>query len=211
MERFEFEAEKWERTKIFEDYVKFSWGYMSGNQIAANTQCSGWLMHSILKDIDPESLNKRGLKIMGELEEIYLWIDEHSFSGRNMVLVITDIKAKKVLAVLEDITNKTLRTWFGGLSDEIKDKIKGISTDMNKLYKNVAEEKIKGIVGTVDKYHLVQEANKMVDDVRRMTIRLTKMWFMKEEDFLKNKKVTKKLLNKKKEKIKSRWKSIKIK
>ena len=62
------------------------------------------------------------------------------------MLVITDIKAKKVLAVLEDITNQTLRSWFNSIPDEIKDKIKGISTDMNKLYKNVAEEKIEGIV-----------------------------------------------------------------
>ena len=29
MERFEFEAETGERTKTFEDYVKFSWGHMS--------------------------------------------------------------------------------------------------------------------------------------------------------------------------------------
>lgn len=105
MERFEFEAEKGERTKTFEDYVKYSRGHMSGSQIAKNTQCSGWLVHSILEDIDPDALNKRGLEIMRELDEIYLGIDEHSFRGRNMVLVITDIKAKKVLAVLEDITN----------------------------------------------------------------------------------------------------------
>ena len=123
MERFEFEAEKWERTKSFDDYVKFSWWHMSGSQIARNTQCSSWLVHDILKDIDPEALNKRGIEIMEDLEEIYLWIDEHSFSGRDMVLVITDIKAKKVLAVLEDITNKTLSGWFHGLSEGIKDKI----------------------------------------------------------------------------------------
>ena len=198
MERFEFEAEKGERTKTFEDYVKFSWWHMSGAQIAKNTQCSGWLVHSILKDISPDDLNNRGQKIMEDLDEIYLGIDEHSFRGRDMVLVITDIKAKKVLAVLEDITNWTLRDWFNTIPDEIKDKIKGISTDMNKLYKNVAEEKIAGIVWTVDKYHLVQEANRMVDDVRVLTIWLTKQGFMKEEDFLTNKNVTKKLLKKKK-------------
>ncbi len=199
MERFAFEAEVGERTKAFEEYVKYARGHMSGNQIAKNTQCSGWLIHSILKDISPDDLNNSWLKIMENLDEIYLWIDEHSFRGRNMVLVITDIKAKKVLAVLEDITNWTLRDWFNSIPDEIKNKIKGISTDMNKLYKNVAEEKIEGIVWTVDKYHLVQEANRMVDEIRILTIWLTKQWFMKEEDFLKNKNVTKKLLKKKKE------------
>lgn len=198
MEKFDFEAEKWERTKTFEDYVKFARGHMSWSQIARNTQCSDWLIHDILKDIDPDALNKRGLEIMEELEEIYLGIDEHSFRGRDMVLVITDIKEKKVLAVLEDITNDSLSQWFQELTESIKDKIQWISTDMNKGYKNVAEKYVKDIVGTVDKYHLVQEANRMVDDVRRMNIWLIKMGFMKEEDFLKNKRVTKSLLAKKK-------------
>jgi transposase len=61
---------------------------------------------------------------MNELKEIYLGIDEHSFHGRDMVLVITDIKAKKVLAILNDITKETLTKRFNELSDEIKDKIK---------------------------------------------------------------------------------------
>jgi transposase len=95
-----------------------------------------------------------------------------------------------------------LTKWFNGLSNEIKDKIKGISTDINKWYKNVAELKIPGIVGTVDKYHLFQEANRMVDDVRAMTIWLIKKWFMTEEDFIKRKKVTPGMI-KKKEKSKN--------
>ena len=48
-------------------------------------------------------------------------------------------------------------------------------------------ENIPRIVWTVDKYHLVQEANRMVDDVRLMTIRLIKKGFMTEEDFIKRK------------------------
>ena len=199
MERFPFEAAKGERTKAFENFVMYSWGHMSGNQIAKETQSCPWLIYDILKTIDEEQLNTQGLDIMKQLDEIYLGIDEHSFKGRDMVLVITDIKAKKVLAVLDDTTNATLNGWFAGLSDEIKRKIKGVSTDMNKWYKNVVEGKIDGVISTVDKYHLVQEANRMVDDVRQMTIWLTKMWFMKEEDFIKNKKVTKTLLAKKKE------------
>jgi len=197
MEKFYFEAENGERTKTFEDFVKFSRGHMSWAQIARNTQCSPWTTHKILSEIDENKLNKRWIEIMNELKEIYLGIDEHSFHGRDMVLVITDIKAKKVLAILNDISKETLTNRFNELSDEIKNKIKWISTDMNKWYKNVAEEKIPGIIGTVDKYHLVQEANKMVDTVRVMTIWLTKMWFMTEEDFIKHKKVTPGMIKKK--------------
>ncbi len=213
MERFEFEAKKWERTKTFENFVTYSWWHMSWNQIAKNTQSCPWLVYDILKTIDPEQLNKQGVKIMEWLEEIYLGIDEHSFRGRDMVVVITDIKAKKVLAVLDDTTNNTLKAWFSSLSLETKEKIKWVSTDMYKWYKNVVEWEIPWVVSTVDKYHLVQEANRMVDDVRKMNIWLIKMWFMKEKDFIKNKKVTKKLLTKKKRrnKVKSNiWRSIRI-
>ncbi len=202
MERFYFEAEKWQRTKAFEDYVRFSRWHMSWAQIARNTQCDPWLTHNILSKIDEESLNKRWIEIMNELKDIYLGIDEHSFHWRDMVLVITDIKAKKVLAILDEITNETLMKRFNWLSDEIKNKIKWISTDMNKWYKNVAELNIPGIVGTVDKYHLFQEANRMVDDVRIMTIWLIKKWFMTEEDFIKRKKITPGMI-KKKEKSKN--------
>jgi transposase len=103
-----------------------------------------------------------------------------------------------VLAILDDTRNNTLKAWFSSLSKEIQEKIKWLSTDMNKWYKNVVEWQIHWVVSTVDKYHLVQEANRMVDDVRRMNIWLIKMWFMQEEDFIKNKKVTKRLLAKKK-------------
>jgi transposase len=201
MEKFYFEAERGERTKVFDDFVRFSRWHMSWAQIARNTQCSPRTTHDILSWIDENMLNKRWIEIMNELKEIYLWIDEHSFHGRDMVLVITDIKAKKVLAILDNITNEILNNRFNGLSQEIKNKIKWISTDMNKWYKNVAEQKIPGIIGTVDKYHLVQEANRMVDDVRWMTIWLIKMWFMTEEDFIKHKKITSTMI-KKKEKIK---------
>ena len=203
MERFHFEAEKGERTRQFEDFVKYSWWHMSWNQIARNTQSCPWLVHDITKTIDPEQLNKQWLEIMKWLDKIYLGIDEHSFRGRDMVLIITDIKAKKVLAILEKITNDALEKRFIDLPNEVREKIVWLSTDMNKGYKNVVEKKVHGVVSTVDKYHLVQEANKMVDDVRKMNVWLVKMWFMKEEDFIKNKKVTKKLLAKKKEEMRN--------
>jgi len=38
------------------------------------------VIHSILERIDTNLLNERGLKIMEKLDEIYLGVDEHSFS-----------------------------------------------------------------------------------------------------------------------------------
>ena len=68
-------------------------------------------------------LHKEGMKHMIETNEIYLGIDEHSFHGRDMVLVICDIKAKKVITVLPDNKQETLKHWLHSLSNEIKQKI----------------------------------------------------------------------------------------
>jgi len=39
--------------------------------------------------------------VINDAEELHLGIDEHSFKHQEMVLIITDIKAKKVLEVLK--------------------------------------------------------------------------------------------------------------
>jgi transposase len=60
---------------------------------------------------------------MKSLEQIFLGIDEHSFHGRDYVLVITEIKERKPLAVLSDNKIETLKKWLKSLPNEVKDKI----------------------------------------------------------------------------------------
>jgi len=198
MERFNFEAKQWNHTKKFEDDVMVARWYMSWCQIARNTQCSPQKIHQILHNIDPEAINKQWLEIMKSLEKIFLWIDEHSFHGRDYVLVITEIKERKPLAVLPDNKIETLKKWLKALPNEVKDKITWISTDMNKWYKNVVEWEHPNVLSTVDKYHLFQEANRMMDDVRGMNTWLIKMGFVTPDDLVKHGKVPKELLKGKK-------------
>jgi len=60
---------------------------------------------------------------MKSVEKIFLGIDEHSFHERDYVLVITEIKERKPLAVLPDNKIETLRKWLKSLPEDIKDKI----------------------------------------------------------------------------------------
>ncbi|MDQ7023873.1 MAG: hypothetical protein Q9M97_10420 [Candidatus Gracilibacteria bacterium] len=46
---------------------------------------------------------------MEKLDEIYLGVDEHSFSGHDMVLIITELKTGQLLAVLDGITKNKIR------------------------------------------------------------------------------------------------------
>ncbi len=131
-------------------------------------------------------------------EELFLWIDEHSFQWRDMVMIICDLKEKIPIAIFEDHKLTTLQFRLQWLPTKIKDKIKWISWDMNKTYIRTFKWEIPWIKSTVDKYHLVQEVNRMMDDVRQLNKWLISMKFTDPETIAKTGKVPKKLLKKKK-------------
>ncbi len=205
-EVFDFEAYDWLHTKRFEAYVLYSWWYMSGCQIANNSWTSNSKIHKILSNIDPSGLNNRWIEIMEKLDEIFIWVDEHAFRWKDMVLVITELKEKEVLAILPWITNDVFVSWLKSLPDRIKDKIKWFSCDMNKWYRNVIQKNIWNKSYTVDKYHLVQEANRMVWDVLSLNRWLIKMNFIKADDIVKKGKVSKDLIIKTRKKVKKWYK-----
>lgn len=206
LEHFDFEAESWLHTKTFESFVISAWWYMSWCQIARNTNTSYSKIHKILSNIDPAWLNNRWIQIMEKLEEIFLWIDEHSFRWKDMVLVITELREKEVLAILPWITNNIFIQWLNSLPEHIRIKIKWFSSDMNKWYRNTIQKHLWKKVYTVDKYHLVQEVNNMMTDVLSLNRWLIKMNFIKADDIVKKWKVPKDIIIKIKKKIKKWYK-----
>ena len=203
METFSIEAPKGNFTNNFADYVTYSRWHMSGRQIAINTWTSNQVIHKILHGIDPDQITKQGIKYMQWLDEIYLGIDEHSFRGMDMVMMITELKQRKVLAILDNTRVDTLKSWLDSLWPEIRGKVKWLSTDMNKGYKGTVEWIIPEVISTVDKYHLVQEVNRMVDEVRVLNNWLIKNEFVKASDILKQRKIPAHLLGKKKKLVES--------
>jgi transposase len=51
-------------------------------------------------------------------------VDEHSFRGHDMVLIITELKTKKLIAVLPSITKDCLENWINSIPIKIQIKIK---------------------------------------------------------------------------------------
>lgn len=178
MEKFNFEATRWLHTTSFERYVIDCWWYMSWNQIARNVHTTSRVPRKILQTINSNEINHQWVEIMKQLPEIWLWIDEHSFKWRDMILVITDIKAKKVLWILDDTKKATLQKRYDEMSEEIKAKMKWITSDMAQWYQSAILEKAPNLLTSIDKYHLVQEANRMVDSVR-----MIELWLAKSKHF----------------------------
>lgn len=206
-ERFDFESPNWFHTTFFEEYVIHSFWFISWNQIAKLNNTNASKIYRIIKSIDSNKLNETWLKILENLEEIYLWIDEHSFRWRDMILIITELKTKKLIAVLPNTTKESLESWIKSIPFEAQLKIKWFSTDMNKWYaKTIKDTIIWTPVHSVDKYHLFQEANRMVDEVRILNTWLLKMSFVKAEDIPKlaqEKKIKNVVKNLNKEEIKA--------
>jgi len=196
LERFDFESNNWFHTKTFENYVIASFWYISWNQIAKLNKASIAKIYRIIQNIDHNKINEIWLQILEELEEIFLWIDEHSFSKHDMVLIITELKTKQLIAVLPNVKKETLESWINSIPLKIQVKIKWFSTDMNKWYRKSLENIISKPVFSVDKYHLFQEANRMVDEVRILNSWLVKMSFVKADDIIKLWKIPKKLTKK---------------
>lgn len=110
-----------------------------------------------------------------------------------MILIITELKTKKLIAVLDGITQEKLESWINSLPLKVQLKIKGYSTDMNKGYRNSLDSILSCPIHSVDKFHLFQEANRMVDDTRILNSWLVKMNFVKADEIIGTGKIPKKL------------------
>jgi transposase len=98
--------------------------------------------------------------------------------------------------LLPKITKETLDDWIKSLPVQTQIKVKWFSTDMNKWYKNSLKNILWNPDFSVDKYHLFQEANRVVDDVRQLNLWLVRMNLVKIEDVVKYWKSPKKLTKK---------------
>jgi len=182
-EKFDFMSDFGQYTNDFEKYIQWNWGFVSGNKLAELYGASNGLIHSILDRIDENLINEKWIEIMEKLDEIYLWVDEHSFSGHDMVLIITELKTGQLLAVLDWITKEKLDYWIWHVVPlKCHKKIIWYSTDMNKGYANSLGEICWNPIQSVDKMHLFIEANRVIDQVRDISRHTLQMNFVKVED-----------------------------
>jgi transposase len=96
-----------------------------------------------------------------------LGIDEHSFRGRDMALTITNITERKLLAIGKD---NSIGTLIGYLKKIPEKQVKEVCIDMDSGYLNALIKYLPTAVITVDKYHVIAYANRMVDQVRRIVV-----------------------------------------
>lgn len=101
-------------------------------------------------------------------EKIRLGIDEHSFRGRDMVITITNLSRRKIKTILPDDRQETLRNFLLSIPEEIRLKIVEVCIDMKAAFAEVVKEVLPHAKIVVDHFHVIQDANRRVDEARRI-------------------------------------------
>jgi len=95
-----------------------------------------------------------------------LGIDEHSFRGRYLIITITDLSNKKLLAILKSDSQATLEKFLREIPSEYRDKINEVCTDLRSSYKPVIERVLPGAILTADRFHVELLARRALDEIR---------------------------------------------
>ncbi len=94
-----------------------------------------------------------------------------------------DAGAKRLLWVGLDRTEDSLRRFFQTLSDDVRNGIRYLCSDMWKPYLNVLAQEVSGAIHVLDRFHIMQAMNKAIDEVRAAEARRLKQdgyeWILK--------------------------------
>lgn len=184
IEWFSFIEKNCSYTDTYAQFILREREYSSLSELSRKFKVSETLIYKVIdtKNIDDLILDKIGY--MQTLDEIYLWVDEVSFLGHDMICTITEVKQRKVLGVLETRKKVDLIARLDKIDTATLKKIKWIATDMNATYKKTIQEYIAkrtwvkvpeiGAKAVADHFHLVQMMMKLIIGILNMTKRMIK-------------------------------------
>jgi len=114
----------------------------------------------LMRRLDPEKLlwTESG-------EEVSIGIDAHSFRGTQMVNTVTDISGHSTLTILPDSRKETGSRFLRNIPEA---QIKEVCIDMDQLLLGCVEKHLPEASVLVDHFHVIQDANRRVDEARKI-------------------------------------------
>lgn len=106
--------------------------------------------------------------LVGTEGPICLGIDEHSFRGKDLVITITCLSTRQLVAILPNDRQATLRSCLRSLPPEVVARVAGVCIDLKAGFRSVVKEVLPGAEVVVDHFHVIQDANRRVDQTRRL-------------------------------------------
>lgn len=121
---------------------------------------------------------------------ISLGLDCHSFSGQKMLPTVTDITNHRLITILPNDKAETVRRFLLNIPQEKKELIKEVCIDMDTNYLKVIREELPRANLVVDFFHVVQDANHRISELRTIIqkvdkVVLSKKLFEKPKEHLK--------------------------
>lgn len=95
-----------------------------------------------------------------------LGIDEHSFRGKRMIITVTDLSNKKLLAILKGDSQFMLKQFIDGIPSKYRDKIDEVCTDLRSSFVPVINKCFPCVTHTADRFHVEVLARRALDDIR---------------------------------------------
>lgn len=123
--------------------------------------------------ISPSTLVRYLLKMNGDISIDWatanitkLGIDEHSFRGKYLIITITDLSNKKLLAILKSDNQATLAQFIAQIPSKYRNRINEVCTDLRSSYRPVIEKMLPQAILTADRFHVGLLARRALDDIR---------------------------------------------
>ncbi len=119
---------------------------------------------TILKELETDCLEEKpkDLKKLG-IDEI-----THLKGGKNYAAVLVDLEKRKPIALLEKRNKEVIAEYLLFLGSNILNQIEEVSIDLWKPYKTVVEELIPHAQVVADRFHVMSQINKELDNRRKL-------------------------------------------
>ncbi len=97
---------------------------------------------------------------------ISLGVDEISFSGHDMIRVITNVSARKVKTILPDDSQLGLIKAIGQIPETVRARITEVAMDLSNNSRVVIEKYLPQAKVVADRFHAIQDANQRISEER---------------------------------------------
>ena len=106
--------------------------------------------------------------LVGAEGPVTLGIDEHSFRGKDLVISLSCLSSRRLLAILPDQRQASLRACLRDLPADVHQRVVGACIDLKAGYRTVLRAELPGARIVADRFHIVADANRRLDETRRL-------------------------------------------
>jgi transposase len=107
--------------------------------------------------------------VLPAVPEVALSLDEHSFRHQDMAVTVTVVSPRRqVVALLPDDRVRTVEGFFRDWPDSAKRRVRAVCVDLKDSWRKLVRRVFPHASVVADPFHVIQDANRRVDEARRV-------------------------------------------